>query len=90
MKSSNGRSTESWNDRNASFFDILIRETQEGREKRRARELQVEIIQELSTSNLASAETVTLTMHSNGAAFNRRNNYSKGQFPTPSDGSSLN
>lgn len=30
MKSLNGKSTKSWNDRNTSFFDILIRETKEG------------------------------------------------------------
>lgn len=41
--------------------------------------LQVEVIQEVSSSKIASAETVTLTMHSS-EAFNRRNNYSRGSF----------
>lgn len=44
--------------------------------------LQVEVIQEVSSSKIASAETVTLTMHSSGA-FNRRNNYSKGVVSNP-------
>lgn len=44
--------------------------------------LQVEVIQEVSSSKIASAETITLTMHSS-EAFNRRNNYSKGVVSNP-------